>query len=684
MARGRPTPNSSTAPTPDFEAQVRANILAQPLGPGPVSGTVADLDLPHDFLTRLTDRVLRASFYERFRAVIADGGTSRPSLPDIPDTRRPPPSNARLLESTNVRIEPLEIESHRIDRWASYSETPPALASFRSPFTSDLDSEAWTEEDGDPRDARCIARKHLARDGLLPAMARIVVALDPERIRSAQNPVAILMNAGIPADLLAYLRPEFVPPGCTPEETIRALADRLASGESIDRLLKSLRRTSFQPDASLPGFRPTSDSGHDTIKLIRAHATRSSYYSAYGDGGNLDLLSVALAALPTTSFLLSTDSCFAEPLREVIAHVHRSAATRIMPQPLPVSQWAGDNAKPGTLDDYPAHLAPRFASRGEYHSTFVPGDDLAGSTRQIRSARSPLLFQGGNVLIVDDLPRARRVLLIGEAEVHRNRALGLSTEQVLSFLQVEFGTDVCEVLPAASYHIDQELTIRSTPDHTLAFVPDVQAAAIVIIECALAALADSKRWPKAEVQQALAHLHDSHPHEAINLIWGQLARERTPDLAYPISFAESLSTGPADSGVGNLHRFLLAIDHLAAGVVPASSVPDPNLAALFRSFQRRAADRVKIRTLLSRLGWRVIAVPAIPEESRGINMLNGVHTRDAYLMPAYGGLFSPLDTVAQAAFLSAWGSGVAVHPVRSGESQRRQGALHCSLALFGQ
>ncbi len=683
MARGRPTPNSSTAPTPDFEAQVRANILTQPLGPGPGSGTVADLDLPHDFLTRLTDRVLRDSFYGRFRAVVADGGASGPSFPDSSDIA-PPPPKAHSSESQGIRIEPLELESGLIKRWAWFSETPPALASFRSPLSSDSASQPGDEEDGLLRDARSLARKHLARDGLLSAAARVIVALGPERMRSTHSPVAMLMNAGIPADLLPHFRPELGSAGCTPEETVHALADRLASGESIDRLLKSLRRAGFQPVASLPGFHPTSDSGHDTIKLIRAHATRSTYYTAPGDGSNLDLLSTTLAALPNTPFLLATDAQTAEPLRESIGHVQRSGAIKVVSQPLKVSQWAGDNAKPGTLDGHPAHLAPRFASRGEYHSTFVPGDDLAVSTRQIHSARSPLLFQGGNVFIVDDLPQVRRVLLIGEAEVHRNRALGLSTEQVLSFLQVEFGTDACEVLPAASYHIDQELTIRSTPDHTLAFVPDVQAAAIVIIECALAALADSKRWPTADVQQALAHLHDSHHHEAINLIWGQLARERTPDLAYPLSLAESLSTGPADSGVGNLHRFLLAIDHLAAGVVPSSSVPDPNLAALIRAFPRRATDRAKIRTLLSRLGWRVIAVPAIPEESRGINPLNGVHTRDAYLMPSYGGLFSPLDRIAQTAFLAAFGTGVVVRPIPSGESQRRQGALHCSLALFGQ
>lgn len=682
MARGRPNHISSSSAAPDFEAQVRANILAQPLGSGSGQGTVADLDLPHEFLARLVDRALRASFYEHFRAVVAEANTSDAGPP--PATRPGAGSPPVTGECARTHIEPLDLEPDRVAKWSSLLEAPPALASFRSPVLAEVESRQQAADgDAELQLARRIARKHLARDGLMHAVSRVIVALGPDRVRVLPDPTAALLNAGIPADLLAHMRPESTPAGCTPDDVLRAMADRLAGGESLERLLSWLRKSVFDPVASLPGFRPTSDSGHDMIALVRAQATRDTFYSAPGDGGNVDLLLAALAALPTTPFALATDARLAEPLRESIGHVGRNAEVKILPQPLPVSQWAGDNAKAGALNGVPAHIAPRFASRGEYHSTFVPGDDLSVSARQPSVARSPLLFQGGNLFIVDDVPRARRVLLIGEAEIHRNRALGLSAQQTVSFLQAEFGTVVSEVLPAASYHIDQEITVRSTADQTLAFVPDVTAAAIVIAECALAAIENAGRWSRALVVRARTYLQESNVRDAINIIWGELQRERTAEFAFPLSLAQCLTFGLADSGVGNLHRFLLAIDHLAAGVVSTADVPDPNLAALFRSFQRRAADRARIRTLISRLGWRVIAVPAIPEESRGINPLNGVHTRDAYLMPAYGGVFTPLDTVAQAAFQSVLGSAVAVRPIPSGESQRRQGALHCSLALFG-
>lgn len=47
--------------------EVIANVQAQPLGPG----TVSDLALPEDLLRRLSDRILRRSFEDHFRIVIA-------------------------------------------------------------------------------------------------------------------------------------------------------------------------------------------------------------------------------------------------------------------------------------------------------------------------------------------------------------------------------------------------------------------------------------------------------------------------------------------------------------------------------------------------------------------------------------------------------------------------------------
>jgi hypothetical protein len=51
-------------------------------------------------------------------------------------------------------------------------------------------------------------------------------------------------------------------------------------------------------------------------------------------------------------------------------------------------------------------------------------------------------------------------------------------------------------------------------------------------------------------------------------------------------------------------------------------------------------------------------------------------------MPAYGGIYAPLDQAAKAAFEAAFGGRVRVVPVLCGESQRRSGAIHCSVSAL--
>lgn len=54
-----------------------ANVRAQQLG----SGTVDDLALPEDLLRRLSDRILRRSFEDTFRIVVAAQVPSAPADP---------------------------------------------------------------------------------------------------------------------------------------------------------------------------------------------------------------------------------------------------------------------------------------------------------------------------------------------------------------------------------------------------------------------------------------------------------------------------------------------------------------------------------------------------------------------------------------------------------------------------
>lgn len=64
----------------EVEAEVRDNILAQSIGPA----TIADLKLPEDFLRRVTDRVVRASYEERYRIVVRDETSTAPRASEPP------------------------------------------------------------------------------------------------------------------------------------------------------------------------------------------------------------------------------------------------------------------------------------------------------------------------------------------------------------------------------------------------------------------------------------------------------------------------------------------------------------------------------------------------------------------------------------------------------------------------
>src|SRR5690606_21986900 len=116
---------------------------------------------------------------------------------------------------------------------------------------------------------------------------------------------------------------------------------------------------------------------------------------------------------------------------------------------------------------------------GEGRPVYLPGDSyLMDGLRSSghRVLHSSLLFQGGNLLAVRDPRSKRRILLLGEGEVLRNMGLGLSREQVLEAFTRELGVDQCVVLPAVSYHLDFDVTVRAAGSDLIAFVNDPVAA----------------------------------------------------------------------------------------------------------------------------------------------------------------------------------------------------------------
>jgi agmatine/peptidylarginine deiminase len=131
--------------------------------------------------------------------------------------------------------------------------------------------------------------------------------------------------------------------------------------------------------------------------------------------------------------------------------------------------------------------------------------------------------------------------------------------------------------------------------------------------------------------------------------------------------------------LGNLQRVLLALDLLLAEMLsdPQAAGINPETALYLTSLRRRELQRLQVSQALAKEGFEVAAVPSLSDARRSLATVNGLHGPDIYLMPVSGGFLAGFDQSAQRAFETAL-PGVRVVPVRSGETLRRAGSLHCA------
>lgn len=658
-----PSPAPKLSPADLIQQEVAANILNQPLG----HGTVADLGLPREFVARIADRVTRASFNERHRIVVPNpapprsspapraGGVMRvferdgggvPGSPSLPGVRE----ELGCLPHANSQ-----------SGQGDHAETP---RSNSGPTLQVLD-------------------RPLSREALRARQLLLESRPANRAFRAGDDPATFNTPTPLPPPDLANFKP------------------------------------------TIPNFQLLPDDGTHAPRLLRLQLTRGTDYAAPGDGGSLDMLRHVAAALPSTPLLVSVERKHLADARTACEGfaAARPAPITLIVEDLPVAQWAHDNGKPGLADGQPFTLLPRYASRGEDGSVFVPGESFLHeglAAAGVRCRRSPLLFQGGNMIAFhspsqrdgavgrvassfasalpsptrrssdhestlptrsDGVPRTDLTLLLGEAEVARNTALGLSRDQVLAAFQSEFGVARIVVLPAISYHIDLEVSIRRLADGTsIALVNDQPAAVRIILHAAISALERGAHINPARGFLLRQRLDRGPMNEFLLEYWSNLAKFSTRQGHVLESSSPVFSTGPADSGVGNLHRVLLALDLLAAEL-PAASNLDPHAAALLASIARREQERRRLRSQLQSLGLKVASIPSLSDADRGLNYLNGFHSPNAFFMPTYGGFFDSLDRAASAAILSAIGPSVRVLSIPSAESQRREGAVRCATAI---
>ncbi len=581
----------------------------------------------------------------------------------------------------------------------SLPEERPPLRGWRTPILENA-GRKWPFDEPDagaPPEIRKGADPvavRLASDGLLPTLAKAIEFIGPARFgKDAAADTETLRSVGLPVDLLQSFYLPAAKDG-NGHAIIKHIADRLTSGSSAESLRGELSAAGFRFAKSANGFRLVTESGEEEIGLVRVQLSKGEYWHGIGDGGALDIIRQLSAALPDANFLVSTQRDQTTLLTGLVRlwPGFRPERFTVIAEPMSIGQWAQDNGKPGVIESDTTvkrrvvTLVPRYTSRGDDGSTFIPGESFMAdgwAAAGLSVIQSPLIFQGGDLMAVRHPKTGERTLLIGEAEIYRNTAMGLSRDQAIDAFRVEMGVDRCVVLPSVSYHIDYELTVRAVGDELVAFVNDTPGISKSMVLTGVGTLQTAGLLTEDDARSIGSAMTHEHFREAIDLLDRKVfhgARQQGP---FPESLARHFSKSLADSGAGHLQRFLLALDLVIAETESAGATPtDPNFAEYVAAIRRRDADRKRLHQQLADLGWRVVGIPSLGEAERSINYVNGIQARGMYLMPAFGGYYDAYDSTAQKAFEQILGPEVRVVPILSAESQRRNGAVHCAASVY--
>ena len=683
-AKSQTNRNVAAAPQSNPVEQVLAKLKAQPVG----SHTSAVYNVPEPFLRTVAERIVRASFEDNFRIVVNDG--------ILPSTKQL--QKARASQNGTERVAVRVLDHHPAPIHQRFenqtAEMYPPLIGYRAPIANGKSSWPFdppsVENSPTLKAAYDIVTDRLASDGLLLTTAKAIAAIGPDQfddVAERESSRELLRHAGLPVDLIDFHH--------SPDrgDIVQWIAKQLRAGESAESLQPRLMFLPFEFQQTTRGFRLATESGEHEIDTVRLQLTRGSYWRSAGDGSNIDLTQQLIEHLPGVSFITSIERKHADEFVSLARSwrmPHESQLT-VVRESLPVAQWAHDNGKGGFIRDDAgaiklATIVPRYASRGEAGASFVAGETLLlDGVAEAGQAliQSPLHFQGGNLLAVRDPATGQRILLIGEAEIHRNRILGLTAASVLSAFQIEFGVDRCEVLPAVSFHIDYDACFRAHDGKLLAFVNDTAAACKVILSKAVSTMEDAGALDSTSAAKARTALQSGNWREFLTNIGPRLLAMGGDRGHFQPAFAELFRESEADSGIGNLFLVLQALDTMSAMTFPEAEWPRHSPTRLYYSLLvKREKARDAFRQHLERLRFHVVRVPSLADQARGANVVNGVHAPNLYLMSGYGGWMSALDTEAAAAFKKALGSTTAIQVIECGESQRRAGAVHCSASIL--
>lgn len=677
---------------------------------------VRALGLPSAFLDRIADRSLRADFRRKFRRVSPAPAVSSPDLP--------PASVAFDATPPGVFVEPAAALPPWAQSLQGRSPSIPQVRGYRAPAPLTGQPVDWPIDAPEGPTAEQIRRsaafvaRTLAHEGLLRTTMLVARRYPLSWTARRSLDLDTFRSVGIPTDLFDWFSIGGRP-------AADAIAEWLATDAPEDQINAFLARAVFLPRQACPGFVGCPDDGTAPVGAMRFQISAGSASRARSDGSEFDIIRQLGSLFPERKRLVSVEgSHVPETLAALAARqpgekppAHAAPARsqlHLIPTPAAPTPWAQDNGKVGSvpLPAPPAGtvpgaaagrrtvtLLPRFASQNEQNTKFIPSDSLVFATLTTHlgdAVQSPLLFQGGNVICVVVPATGERLLLVGEAEVQRNRALGLTVEQALEAFRIEFGADRCVALPAVFVHIDLATVVRRRGESLVACLNDEVAASRLVAKAGLSALARAGVLPQAKADALARGLEEAAlaaAPDGVENVWKALDPVSTARNQFAPGFtAAFVPSGAASAGgaespaIPAASRFLLALDTLQAVAVKrdraGTAASSPELDRYLDSLRRRHAECEALAATLQGLGMTVARIPGLGDEELAINPLNGLNLPDAYIMPEYGAPFQPLDAAAGQALAAAFGEEVRICPVRAASIQTRYGGVHCLTALY--
>ena len=647
--------------------------------------SVSDLNLPRGFLECVADRAIIDDYQIRHHRVEA-APRSAPRKPVV----------ARASAERFIRVVHSQPEPRMIEYYSTLPDRFVPLAGYRGPILEPSGSLWPARALRDEADKTKIAAtervaQRLAHDGLLPTLAHVIAILGPDRFAKGETATLdTLRSVGLPTDLLSY----YSTTNRGPAGVVALIVRRLDDGTPMESIQQELDALPFQFRPTHGSFRVATESGEDELGLMRVQVG-GGYHDGVVPGGSIDVISQLVNAFPAVDFLISVPNEYQKSFHSMAAQSWRLRRTNhvtLVSEPLMVTAWAQDNGKAGWIAAGTARrlatLVPRYACIGEEPSQFSKGesflmDGLVEAGHAV--VQSPLLFQGGNLLAVRDPKSGQRLLLIGEAELYRNTALGLTRAQVLEVFRAEFGVDRCVTMPAVSFHLDYDVSLRAHGGELIAFVNDTMAAARSMVGLGLNALAKAGVLDTNAAQAARAALDSGRDFEMVGLLRKVIPAWAPTATGYPSSLSPHFAASQFDSPTDNVQCFLLALDLIESTLDVANESAtgaDLDYALYLQALRRMNTARQAQMDVLRKQGWKVVAIPSTGDLYRGINYLNGIHHRQGYILPTYGGFFARLDGEAIAAFRQAIGAELRITSILTAESQRQHGGVHCTTAAY--